>query len=239
VLLVIENGYQALFIAPTEILAEQHFITISRMLEGLNIRTAILTGRDSSKKKIKDSLLEKTTKGEIDLLISTHAALETKVRFKNLALAVIDEQHRFGVLQRGEIQKKSENPDILLMTATPIPRTLSLTVYGDMDISVIDELPKGRQPIATLHLGENEGYNLVKNEIKSGRQAYIVYPLVEESDKIELKAAVQEAENLSSTVFKGFKVGLIHGQLPAEKKDAIMQNFRDGLFDILIATTVI
>jgi len=238
-LLAIENGFQALFIAPTEILAEQHFITISRMLQGINVRIAILTGRDSSKKKKKSSLLEKTAKGEIDLLIATHAALESNVKFKNLALAVIDEQHKFGVIQKGQIQKKAKNPDILLMTATPIPRTLSLTVYGDMDISVIDELPKGRQPIVTLHSNEMEGYNLVKNEINSGRQAYIVYPLVEESDKVELKAAVQEAETLSATVFKEFKVGLIHGQLPADIKDSIMQSFRDRQFDILIATTVI
>jgi len=202
ILLAIENGYQAVFLAPTEILAEQHFISISHMLEGLNVKTAVLTGRFSGKKKIKNAILDNAANGEIDLLVATHSVLESKVKFKNLALAVIDEQHRFGVLQRGSIRLKSENPDILLMTATPIPRTLSLTVYGDMDISVIDELPPGRQQIATMHLGETEGYDLVKSEIKKGRQAYIVYPLVEESDKVELKAAVQEAEGLSSSVFR-------------------------------------
>jgi len=239
VLLAIENGFQAVFLAPTEILAEQHFITIGHLLEGLPVRSAILTGRHSAIKKKKDVILEGTAGGGIDLLVATHAALEGRVRFKNLSLAVIDEQHRFGVLQRGQIQQKSENPDILLMTATPIPRTLSLTLYGDMDISVIDELPPGRQRIETLHLSEPEGYGLVKEEISKGRQAYIVYPLVEESDKVELKAAVQEAGTLSSTVFSGFKVGLIHGQMKADAKDSIMRDFRNGKYDILFATTVI
>lgn len=239
VLLAIENGYQAVFLAPTEILAEQHFITIKRMLDGLGVKAAILTARYSSKRKEKTALLNDLQSGAIDLLVATHAALEKNVVFKSLGLAVIDEQHRFGVLQRGIVRGKAEHPDMLLMTATPIPRTLTLTLYGDMDISIITELPPGRQPIETRHVNDLQAYEFIKAQIKRGRQAYIVYPLVEESDKTELKAAVQEAQSLSNSVFSDFKVGLIHGQLAPEVKDGIMQSFRENKYDILIATTVI
>jgi ATP-dependent DNA helicase RecG len=239
ILLAIENGYQAAFLAPTEILAEQHYITIKRLFEGLNVRVALLSGRLSRKIKDKTEILKSIESGEVKLVVATHAAFEKNVKFHNLALNVIDEQHRFGVLQRAKMQEKSANPDTLLMTATPIPRTLSLTLYGDMDISVINELPPGRQPIKTTRMSGGEAYQFVKKEVALGRQAYIVYPLVEESDKVELKAAVQEAAALSSSEFKDFKVGLIHGQLPPEEKDVIMQDFRARKFDILIATTVI
>ncbi|MCB4790752.1 MAG: ATP-dependent DNA helicase RecG [Elusimicrobia bacterium] len=239
VLLAIENGYQAVFLAPTEILAEQHFLTVNNMLKGLNINTALLTGRANRAKKEKRSIKEDLSLGRTNLIIGTHALIEEDVKFKDLGLIVIDEQHRFGVMQRAEIHIKSKNPDVLVMTATPIPRTLALTLYGDLDISVIDELPPGRQPVKTMHLKDFQSYNLVKDEIKKGHQAYIVYPLIEESDKIELKAAVKEADYLSKTVFQDYKVGLLHGQMPAGIKDKIMLDFRDKKYDILISTTVI
>jgi ATP-dependent DNA helicase RecG len=172
-------------------------------------------------------------------VVGTHALLEKDVCFRNLSLIVIDEQHRFGVLQRASLREKAALPDVLVMTATPIPRTLALTLYGDMDVSVIDRLPPGRKPVATLHRSAAEAYALVKQEVRNGHQAYIVYPLIEESDKIELKAAVQEAEKLSKSVFAGFRVALLHGQLTAEEKEKAMDGFRRHALDILIATTVI
>jgi ATP-dependent DNA helicase RecG len=237
-LLAAENGYQSALIAPTEILAEQHFLTINQILDGLGVRTALLTGRSSKaaeKRKIKESIAS----GAAGIIIGTHALLEEKIAFKKLAMIVIDEQHRFGVLQRAKIQAKSSKPDVLVMTATPIPRTLALTLYGDLDISVIDKIPPGRIPVSTIHYPEQAGYDMVKAQVKAGRQAYIVYPLVEESDKIELKAAVKEAENLSATVFKGYRLCLLHGQLPSQEKERIMLDFRAGKYDVMIATTVI
>jgi len=239
VLYVLENGYQAVIIAPTEILAEQHYLTISNILEGLPVKAALLTGRLSGKKGEKQRALSDIASGETNLVIGTHAVLEKNVGFKNLALVVVDEQHKFGVVQRAELRKKSENPDVLVMTATPIPRTLALTVYGDMDISTIGQLPPGRLPVKTMRLGPSQAYALVKQELKKGNKAYIVYPLVEESDKLELKAAVKESETLSKSVFSGFKVGLVHGQMKTDEREHAMLDFRSGKYDILIATTVI
>ncbi len=238
-LLAVENGCQAALLAPTEILAEQHYLTLRSFLEGLPVTCGLLTGKTSSKKKERARLLKSIEDGDVSIIVGTHALLEKDIRFKCLSLIVIDEQHRFGVLQRAALQSKSAHPDVLLMTATPIPRTLALTVYGDMDVSVIDRLPPGRQKITTVHRMEFEAWELIRREIAAGRQAYIVYPLVEESDKVELKAAVEEATMLSRTVFRDFRVGLLHGQMTAEAKDAAMRTFREGSFDILIATTVI
>lgn len=237
-LLAAENGYQSALVAPTEILAEQHYLTISQTLSGLGVKTVLLTGggaKASEKKKTRESIAD----GTAGIAVGTHALLEEKIRFKNLAMIVIDEQHRFGVLQRAKIQAKTSKPDVLVMTATPIPRTLALTLYGDLDISVIDEIPPGRKPVSTLHYSEQAAYDLVKAQVKAGRQAYIVYPLVEESDKVELKAAVREAEELSSTVFRGHRLCLLHGQLHSREKERIMLDFRAGKYDIMIATTVI
>jgi ATP-dependent DNA helicase RecG len=238
-LLACENGYQSALVAPTEILAEQHFMTLKQTLAEIDVKIALLTSKSGKKKSEKAKLLKEIKNGDFDIVIGTHALLEENVEFKNLALAVIDEQHRFGVLQRKELLKKSEAPDVLVMTATPIPRTLALTLYGDLDTSVIDTLPKGRQPIETLHSSDSMAYEMVKQEIKNGRQAYIVYPLIEESDKIELKAAVKEAESLSKSVFKEYRVGLLHGQMPSNEKEKAMLDFRNKAFDILITTTVI
>lgn len=239
ILLAVENGYQAALVAPTEILAEQHYLTITNVLSGLPVHTSLLTGRLSLKKKEKQELYDCIASGKTDIVIGTHALLEEQVKFKNLSLIVIDEQHRFGVIQRAQIQQKTTTPDVLVMTATPIPRTLSLTLYGDLDVSVIDQLPKGRIPIETRHTTLEHGYKIVKDEISCGRQAYIVYPLIEESDKLELKAAVKEAKELSESIFKDFRVGLLHGQMPKDEKEKIMLDFREGKYDILIATTVI
>lgn len=238
-LLAVENGYQTVLLAPTEILAEQHFLNLQRMLDGMPVKTVLLTGKVSSNKKERTCIREKISSGETDIVIGTHAIFDKKIDFKNLSLIVIDEQHRFGVLQRASLREKAVLPDVLVMTATPIPRTLALTLYGDMDVSVIDRLPPGRKPVVTLHRTPSEAYALIKQEVLSGHQAYIVYPLIEESDKSELKAAVQEAEHLSSTVFKGSRVALLHGQMAADQKEAVMNGFRQREFDILIATTVI
>jgi len=241
VLLAIENGYQSVVLVPTEILAEQHCLTIGRMLAGLGVRVELMTGRRvlSAKQKGINKVRLDIASGDVDLVIGTHAILEKGVVFKNLALIVIDEQHRFGVMQRATLQTKTHLPDVLLMTATPIPRTLALTLYGDMDISVIDQLPPGRQTVETLHCAEDAAYGIVKDEIRRGHQAYIVYPLVEESDKVELKAAVKEAKDLSCSVFSAFRVGLLHGQMKADEKQRVMADFREKKLDILIATTVI
>ncbi|MCX5778087.1 MAG: ATP-dependent DNA helicase RecG [Elusimicrobia bacterium] len=238
-LLAVENGYQTTLLAPTEILAGQHYLTIKKLLDGLPVRIALVTSQLSSRKAERTRLHASIAAGEIDIVIGTHAVIDRHVSFKNLSLIVIDEQHRFGVLQRAALQMKTNDPDVLLMTATPIPRTLAMTIYGDMDVSVIEHVPPGRMPIETLHLDSDKAYEIVKREIALKHQAYIVYPLVEESDKTELKAAVSEASLLASSVFHGYRVGLIHGQMKLEEKDTAMRKFRSGEYDILIATTVI
>jgi ATP-dependent DNA helicase RecG len=236
-LLALENGGQAVLMAPTEILAEQHALTIDRWLKPLNIRWAVLTGRQSTGQRKK--ILNGIESGEIALVVGTHALIQKPVKFHKLTLAVVDEQHRFGVEHRSLLRLKGDHPDVLVMTATPIPRTLALTLYGDMDVSTLNELPPGRMPIATMHVGEEEAYREIHNQAVQGRQGYIVYPLVEESNKIELKAAVQEAEALRRSALKDLRVGLIHGQMKSLEKEAVMRAFRDGEYDVLIATSII
>ncbi len=237
ILLATENNCQSVFMAPTEILAEQHYLTFKHFLRNLPVEFALLTGE--TRKKEREIIFEKLKNGETSILIGTHALIEEGVTFKNLVLVVIDEQHRFGVTQRAKLYEKGLSPDVLVLTATPIPRSLALTLYADLDISLLNELPPGRPKIVTLHLSEMGAYQFVKKEITSGHQAYIVYPLIEESDKLELKAAVSEAENLRKGVFADNRVGIIHGQLPGKEKEKIMSNFRSKKYDILIATTVI
>ncbi len=212
VLLAAENGFQSMIIAPTEILAEQHFLTISNMLKGLGVKAALATSSTLKKKGEREKILAQISSGEIKIAIGTHSLIEDRIKFKNLAFVVIDEQHRFGVMQKYAALDKAETPDILMMTATPIPRALAMTVYGEMDMTVIDELPPGRIPIKTFFTAESAAYNNTAKELENGGQAYIVYPLIDESDKIALKSAVTEAEKLSQNRFKNFKVGLLHGK---------------------------
>jgi len=236
-LLAVENGGQAVLMAPTEILAEQHALTISRFLKNLPVQCALLTGRLAAAQR--RHCLKEIAEGRVPLVIGTHALVQQPVHFANLQLAVIDEQHRFGVEHRRLLREKGTCPDILVMTATPIPRTLALTLYGDLDVSVIDELPPGRTPITTRHVAEETAYHIVMDAIGQGRQAYIVYPLVTESDKLELKAVTQEASTLGRTVFRNVRVGILHGQLPGGDKEKIMEQFRSGRIDVLIATSII
>ena len=239
VLIAVENGYQAAIMAPTELLAEQHYLNIHRFAETLGVRTVLLTG--GIKGKEKEAILSLIRTGVVQIVIGTHAVIQEAVEFKSLGLAIIDEQHRFGVVQRGIIKKKGDNPHILVMTATPIPRTLAMTVYGDLDISVIDEMPPGRSPVETRIYNEKERekvYAVIKKDVEAGRQAYVVYPLVEESEKSELMDATNMAERLK-TVFPGFRIGLLHGRMKAEEKEAAMKRFKDREIDILVATTVI
>jgi len=237
ILLVVENGYQAAVMAPTEILAEQHYLTLRRMLEGLEVKIELAVGKMGQKKK--KELCQRIMQGQSQIIIGTHALIEGGIKFSSLGLAVIDEQHKFGVMQRARLKKKGENLDILVMTATPIPRTLALTVYGDLEVSIIDELPPGRRKVITQRLSEKEAYQVVIDEVKKGRQAYIVYPIINESDKLELRAAVQMAEELIATVFRNFRVALLHGQMKSEQKEQIMMKFLNREFDILITTSII
>lgn len=235
-----ENGYQAALMAPTEILAEQHARNAERLFRETGYRVGLLTGstKAAEKRKIQNAIAE----GEIHLVIGTHSLIQESVRFENLGLAVIDEQHRFGVLQRAEIRKRGLNPDILVMTATPIPRSLAMTVYGDLEISVIDELPPGRTPIKTVVLGEDQRggvYKGMEREIALGRQVYVVYPLVEESEKVDLKAATKMFEELRDKIFPKRSVGLVHGRMKPADKETTMNAFVSGKLDILVSTTVI
>ena len=239
IVVVLENGYQAALMAPTEILAEQHFQTLSRYLRDTGYRLALLTGRVRGKRR--RGILKQIRSGDVQLVIGTHALIEAPVRFRDLGLAVIDEQHRFGVMQRSRLMGKGDQPDVLIMTATPIPRSLALTVYGDLDLSVLDELPPGRQPVRTVLYSERDRprvYNLLRRELARGRQAYVVYPLIEESDKLELRAAEEMAGKLREA-FPGYGLGLIHGRLKGEKKEAQMEALRDRTIQILVATTVV
>ncbi len=236
-LLAVENGGQAALMAPTEILAEQHALTFARFLRDLPVRYALISGRQTPGQKKK--ILDEIAAGHIDLVIGTHALIQKRVRFSRLTLAVIDEQHRFGVEHRTLLREKGGVPDILVMTATPIPRTLALTLYGDLDVSILEGLPPGRSSLATYHVSEEEAYRRIRQAVSTGRQAYVVYPLVSESDKLELKAAVQEATLLKQTVFKDLRVGVLHGQLAAREKETIMDQFRRGTIDVLMATSII
>ncbi len=242
-LIAVENGYQAVFMAPTEILAEQHFKTLALLLKGIDVNVRLLVGGQRTKLR-RDVLDDVSAKGGrlAHIVVGTHALFEKQVEFANLGYIVIDEQHRFGVMQRQSLRQKGSNPDVLVMTATPIPRTLSLTLYGDLDVSIINELPKDRKPIKTVLRYEEEKatvFKFVREEIKKGRQAYFVYPLVEESEKLDLKAAVVHFEHLQNDVFPELKLGLIHGRLASEEKDDVMQKFKNHELDILVATTVI
>ena len=239
-LIAIENNAQVALVAPTEILAEQHYRTFQDWMQLLGLRTELLLGSmtDAAKRRIREA----TSSGDIDLLVGTHAVLQQGVEFRQLGLGIVDEQHRFGVRQRGLLKHKGANPDILVMTATPIPRTLSMTLYGDLAVSVIDQLPPGRKPVTTrLHPSKQrqQAYQTIRQELAAGRQGYVVYPLVEESEKSDLQAATSAAETLANDVFPDYRVGLLHGRMKNEEKDAIMQRFRSGEVQLLVATTVI
>src|ERR1700754_716652 len=235
-----ENDLQTALMAPTEILAEQHARNIKRLLAKTPYRVELLTGslRATQKKELRTALKA----GEIHALVGTHALVQEGVTFAKLGLAIIDEQHRFGVMQRAELRARGFNPDVLVMTATPIPRSLAMTVYGDLDVSVIDELPPGRTPIETRVYGEDqrqEVKRLITREVRAGRQVYVVYPLVEESEKMDLKDATRRYEYLRDTVFPKFSVGLLHGKLKPVEKEEVMRRFVSGEIKILVSTTVI
>ncbi|MBZ4687166.1 MAG: ATP-dependent helicase RecG [Clostridia bacterium] len=234
------GGFQGAMMAPTEILAEQHFLEFKKLLKPLGFSVELLVG--SLTQGEKEKILEKIKTGTLDILIGTHTLIQEKVEFKNLGLVVIDEQHRFGVGQRSALKEKGYNPDMLVMTATPIPRTLALILYGDLDLSIVDELPPGRKEIITRYVAEKNRkkvYEFIKQQLKMGRQCYIVCPLIEESEKLDLEAAQTLAEKLQNQVFQEFKVALLHGKLKTAEKEKIMERFRDGEIDILVATTVV
>jgi ATP-dependent DNA helicase RecG len=236
----IENGYQSAIMVPTEILAEQHARNVKRTLASAPYRVELLTGSlGAARKRELHAAIEA---GEVDLVIGTHALIQEAVNFHKLGFVVIDEQHRFGVLQRAELINRGYNPDVLVMTATPIPRSLAMTVYGDLDLSIIDEMPPGRKPVITKVRGEEARtkiYHFLSTIIRQGRQVYVVYPLVEESEKLDLLNATQMAEHLQSVVFPNFRVSLVHGRMKQEEKDAVMEEFRRASSHILVATTVI
>ena len=239
-LIAVDNGFQACMMAPTEILAEQHLATIKDFLKGLNVRVELLTGIVKGKKR--KEILEGVVTGDVHILVGTHAVIEDTVQFHNLGLAVVDEQHRFGVAQRAKLWAKNQNPPhILVMTATPIPRTLAMTIYGDLDVSVIDELPPGRKPIQTLHKYDTQMttlYNGIRQQITLGRQVYIVYPLISESEKMDLKNLEDGFEQLQN-IFPDYKMSKVHGRMKPAEKEAEMQRFASGETQILVATTVI
>ena len=236
----VKSGYQAAIMAPTAILATQHLENFKGMLENLGIRCELLISGITKKKK--ENILERLKNGEIDILIGTHAIIEDNVLFKKLGLVVTDEQHRFGVKQRTKIAEKGENPDVLVMTATPIPRTLALILYGDLDISIIDELPPNRKKIETFAVNRKMTDRVnafIRKQIEEGRQAYIVCPLVEENEEMDLKSVEKIYETYSKEVFPDYKVEYIHGKMKQKEKDSIMERFKNKEIDILISTTVI
>lgn len=239
-LLAMENGFQAAVMAPTELLAEQHASSMAKLLAPLGLSPLLLTGSLSA--KARKAAATRLASTEPVLVVGTHALVQESVSFARLGLAVVDEQHRFGVEQRLALGKKGERPDVLLMSATPIPRSLALTVYGDLDVSVLDELPPGRQPVTTVRRLEKSRakvYDFIEAQLVKGRQAYVVLPLIEESDKVALRAATKAHEELSTGPFKHRRVELLHGRMDADTKDEVMRRFRDGAIDILVSTTVI
>jgi ATP-dependent DNA helicase RecG len=239
-LAAIEAGYQSALMAPTEVLAEQHYQKLLHWLTPLHIPVELLTG--STKASQRRQILAQLSTGEVSLVVGTHALIQEDVNFQHLGLVVIDEQHRFGVNQRSLLQQKGMEPHVLTMTATPIPRTLALTIHGDLDVSQIDELPPGRQPIQTTVIPASQrhfAYDLIRREIVQGRQAYIILPLIEESEKLEAKAAIAEYQKLQEMTFKGCRLGLLHGRQSAAEKDAALRAFRDGETQILVSTTVV
>jgi len=240
ILTAIESGYQAAFMAPTEILAEQHLLTLAGLLRPLGVEVALLT--NAVKGKARAGLLAAVAGGELGCVVGTHALVQEGVRFKRLGLAVVDEQHRFGVAQRAMLRGKGESPDVLVMTATPIPRTLALTLYGDLEVSVLDQLPPGRKPVLTVARPEAKRqriYDFLRAEIASGRQAYVVCPLVEESEASDLRAATEMAERLQRAVFPDLRVGLLHGRMGFADKERVMSELKAGGIHILVSTTVI
>lgn len=234
----VENGYQGALMAPTEILAQQHYNNLKQWLSPMGISVGLFLG--SQGKKIREKFRTDLRNGQMNIAVGTHALIQEDVDFNNLGAIVVDEQHRFGVKQRNVLKKKSQNPQILTMTATPIPRTLALTVHGDLDLTIIDELPKGRKPIKTSLVTSHRGvYELIQSEIDAGRQAYVVYPLIEESETLSAKAATIEAERLQKEVFPQYKIGLLHGKLKNDEKEQVMKDFKDKKYDILVSTTVV
>lgn len=237
--IAIGNGYQVALMAPTEILAEQHYRTVQSFFQKVRIPVALLTG--SLKGADRKSILTGLKHGDIPLVVGTHALIQEAVEYHSLGLAIIDEQHRFGVLQRGALSDKGENIDVLVMTATPIPRTMSMTIYGDLDVSIIDELPANRQPIVTRKVNVNKldrVYEFIGKQLQDGRQCYVVYPLIEESEKMDLQAASQGYEYLQK-VFSDFQLGLLHGRMSRDEKEAVMKQFEAGEIQMLVSTTVI
>lgn len=240
IVLACGSGYQAALMAPTEILAEQHYRNLRGMLEQLGLTVALVRGSD--KAAVKKTQAEQLASGKIQVAIGTHALIQKGVAFKNLGLAVVDEQHKFGVLERKTLIEKGYKPDVLVLTATPIPRTLAMTVYGDLDVSTIDMLPPGRKPVRTFLFGDAQrrrAYQIVRDELRNKKQAYVVYPLVEESEKTDLQAAMQGAEQLQNDEFADFRVGLLHGRMKVAEKEAVMADFKAGKIHLLVATTVI
>ncbi len=236
----IKSGYQSVMMAPTEILANQHFESLNGLFKDFDIKLGLLTGSLPLKKR--KEVLKKLEEGEIDLVVGTHALIQDHVKFKKLGLVITDEQHRFGVNQRTILTEKGLNPDVLVMTATPIPRSLALILYGDLDISIIDELPPGRKEIETYALGPemlDRANEFIRKQVKEGRQAYIVSPLIEESDSLNVKAAEEIYINYKENIFKEFNVGLLHGKMKAKEKEEIMNDFKNNIIQILISTTVI
>ncbi|MFC1624487.1 ATP-dependent DNA helicase RecG [Candidatus Omnitrophota bacterium] len=239
IILTVENGYQGALMVPTEVLAEQHYKNISTLLEGLKINVVRLSG--DLKPKERDRRKHMIETGEADLVVGTHALIQEGVNFKRLGLVVIDEQHKFGVMQRAFLKSKSMNPDVLVMTATPIPRTLAMTVYGDLDVSTIDELPPGRRDIKTLYFEDRnreKAYKIAGEQVKIGRQVYVVYPIIEDSQRSDLRAAVKMHKELSN-LFPDLKVGLLHGKMRSLDKERIMRDFKEHKVDILVSTVVI
>jgi ATP-dependent DNA helicase RecG len=225
---------------PTEILAEQHYFNLRHLLHALGLETVLLKSGGAAKARA--VALDKIKSGDAHVVIGTHALIQKGVQFARLGLAVVDEQHKFGVLQRKTLLEKGYRPDVLVMTATPIPRTLAMTVYGDLDLSVIDALPPGRKPVVTWLFNESQrrrAYRVLHDELRAGRQGYVVYPLIEESEKVDLQAAIQGAERLQREEFRSCRVGLLHGRLKTEEKERVMAAFKAGEIHILVATTVI
>lgn len=239
-LAAVENGYQGAIMAPTEILAQQHYNNLTQWLTPLGLGTGLFLGSNS--KKLREKIEKDLVNGQTHIAVGTHALIQENVGFANLGAIVIDEQHRFGVKQRTLLKNKAQSPQMLTMTATPIPRTLALTVHGDLDLTIIDELPKGRKPIKTVIISQNghkHAYELIKDEIEQGRQAYVVYPLIDESETLSAKAATIEAERLKRDIFPQFKIGLLHGKLKNDEKEQIMADFKNKKYDILVSTTVV
>ncbi len=239
-IVAMENGFQVAFMAPTEILAEQHYINIRRLLEPSRFRIALLTGNTPARRR--REMQAELSGGSYHLVVGTHALVEDPIAFRELGLAIIDEQHRFGVMQRAALRAKGMHPDMLVMTATPIPRTLALTTYGDLDVSVMRELPPGRKPIKTIAKPDtrrDEIYDFIRQQIDAGRQAYVIYPLIEESAKVDLKAATEMADHLQQDIFPAYRVALLHGRMKQDDKDRVMQAFLRGEFHVLVTTTVV